>query len=136
MFKRMLPIILTDNGQEFTDIAGMERSCTVEGELRTKIFFCEPNRSDQKGACERNHREMRKIIPKGKTSLDEFMRKDICLMMDHVNSFVRESLYDKCPYEAAESLYPKEFLDDLNFTRIPPNEVILNPSLLKKPKKA
>ncbi len=132
MFRRMLPAILTDNGQEFTDIKGMERSCTVEGELRTKIFFCDPNRSDQKGGCERNHRLMRRIIPKGKTSLDIFMQSDICLMMDHVNSYPRENLYGKSPYEIAFALYPQDFIDNLNFTIIPPAQVILKPSLLKQ----
>ncbi len=135
MFRRMLPAILTDNGQEFTDIKGMERSCTMDGELRTKIFFCDPNRSDQKGACERNHREMRRIIPKGKTSLDEFMQADICLMMDHVNSYPRETRYGKSPYEIAFALYPQEFIDDMNFTLIPGNKLEMKPSLLKKKSK-
>lgn len=136
MFRRMLPVILTDNGQEFTDIEGMERSCTASGEKRTIIFFCEPNRSDQKGGCEKNYREMRKIIPKGKTTMDDFDQSDICLMMDHVNSYPRESLHGKTPYEAAEMLYPKDFIDDLNFIKIPPKELEMKPSLLRRRVKA
>ena len=38
LFKEMFPLILTDNGHEFSDIKGMERS--VSGGQRTKIFFC------------------------------------------------------------------------------------------------
>ena len=130
MFRQMLPAILTDNGHEFTDIQGMERSSTVDREKRTRIFFCEPNRSDQKGGCERNHREMRRVIPKGKISLDIFMQMDISLMMDHVNSYPRESLHGKSPYDVASVIYPADFMDMLGLERIPPGDVVLSPSLL------
>ncbi len=130
LFVQMMPLILTDNGHEFNDIDGMERSFTKPGKKRTMIFFCEPNRSDQKGGCERNHREMRRIIPKG-TSLAPFMQSDISLMMDHVNSYVRESLYGKCPYDIAKSVYPKDFFLLLGLEKIPAKEVIMNPKLLK-----
>ena len=132
LFRQMLPAILTDNGHEFTDIEGMERSSTVDGEKRTQIFFCEPNRSDQKGGCERNHREMRRIIPKGKTSLDMFMQVDISLMMDHVNSYPRESLHGKSPYDIAKVMYPADFMDMLGLERIPPGDVVLSPVLLAR----
>ena len=130
LFRQMLPAILTDNGKEFSDIEGMERSCTVPGEKRTQIFFCEPNRSDQKGGCERNHREMRKIIPKGRTSLESFMQDDIILMMNHVNSYPRESLYGRCPYDVAKALYPPDFLGLLGMERIPDEQIVMKPSLL------
>ena len=46
LYHRLFGVILTDNGHEFLDIEGMERS--VWNGQRTKIYFCEPNRSDQK----------------------------------------------------------------------------------------
>ncbi len=125
LFCQMFPLVLTDNGHEFTDIAGMERSCTEEGKQRTMIFFCEPNRSDQKGSCERNHREMRKIIPKG-TTLHPFMQSDITLMMNHVNSYVRESLCGKCPFDVAMAMYPEDFFILLGLEKIPADKVIMN----------
>ncbi len=128
LFCEMFPLILTDNGSEFTDIKGMERSCTEPGKQRTMIFFCEPNRSDQKGSCERNHREMRKIIPKG-TTLEPFMQQDITLMMNHVNSYVRESLHGKCPYDVAMALYPEDFFIFLGLEKIPADQVIMNKHL-------
>ena len=131
MFREMLPAILTDNGHEFTDIEGMERSCTVPGEKRTRIFFCDPNRSDQKGGCERNHREMRRVIPKGRTDLDIYMQADINLMMNHVNSYPRESLHGRTPYELAKVMYGNDFLQSLAIERIPPDRVILSPKLLQ-----
>ncbi len=130
LFRKMLPAILTDNGQEFTDIQGMQRSCTIPGEERTYIYFCEPNRSDQKGGCERNHREMRRIIPKG-TSLEPFIQSDIVHIMNNINNYPRESLRGKSPYDMAEMLgYPEGFLTGLGMERIPCDEICMNSHLL------
>lgn len=49
LFSSCFPLLLGDNGHEFSDIEGMERS--VFGGKRTTVYFCEPNRSDEKGAC-------------------------------------------------------------------------------------
>lgn len=130
LFTEMFPIILTDNGQEFTDIKGMEHSCLEEGKLRTKIFFCEPNRSDEKGHCERNHRELRKIIPKG-TSLEGFSQMDMNLVTNHVNSYVRASLGGVCPYDLAIEEYDDDFFMLLGLEKISMKDVVLKPNLLK-----
>ncbi len=125
----MFPLILTDNGHEFADIDGMERS--ISGGKRTMIFFCEPNRSDEKSSCENNHKYIRYVIPKG-TSLEPFMQQDISLMMNHVNSFRRRSIGGKCPYELAQIFLPEDFFLLLGLTQIPDDEVNLTPSLLTK----
>lgn len=127
LFKQLFPVILTDNGHEFMDIIGMERS--INGGQRTRIFFCEPNRSDEKGACENNHKYIRYIIPKG-TSLDPFNQFDINLTMNHVNSFFRKELFGKSPYDAAMAVLPQDFFVLLGLEKIPPEKIILNPSLL------
>lgn len=129
LFMLCFPVILTDNGHEFWDIKGMERS--VYGGQRTKIFFCEPNRSDQKGSCENNHRLIRDVIPKG-TSLDIYMQENITLMMNHINSYKRRVLLGCCPYEIAKKMMPQEFFDKLGLKRIRGNQVTLNPTLLDK----
>lgn len=128
LFSLCFPVILTDNGQEFSDIAGMERS--IYGGQRTRIFFCEPNRADQKGSCENNHKLIRTIVPKG-TSLDRFAQEDISLIMNHVNSYKRKSLFGCCPYEIAKKMMPQEFFERLGLKRIRGNHVMLSPALLK-----
>lgn len=128
LFSSCFPLILTDNGHEFADIEGMERS--VYGGRRTKVFFCDPNRSDQKGACENNHKLIRTIIPKGST-LDGFTQKDITLMMNHINSYKRKALMGCCPKELADKMLPQEFFEKLGLERIRGNRVTLNPSLLQ-----
>lgn len=134
LFCEMFPVILTNNGSEFADIAGMERSCVKDGKQRTKIFFCEPNRSDQKGSCERNHREIRKIIPKG-TTLEPFYQVDINLMVNHLNSYVRPSLHGKCPYDIATSMYPEDFFLLLGLEKIQADKVMMTPHLFDYKKK-
>lgn len=128
LFSQMFPAILTDNGHEFLDIHGMERS--INGDTRTKIFFCEPNRSDEKGGCENNHKRIRDIIPKG-TSLEQFNQFDINKMMNHINSYKRKSLYGKTPYEVAVNIFPEDFFILLGIEQIPADKVIMSPKLLK-----
>lgn len=127
LFQMIFELILTDNGHEFWDIEGMERSI-ING-TRTKIFFCEPNRSDQKGACENNHKLFRNIVPKG-TSIDNYMQSDMVLITNHINSYRRKSLFGKSPYEQAMDCLPEDFFMLLGLELIPPQEVILRPSLL------
>jgi len=131
MFNKYFPVILTDNGHEFMDIKRMERS--IFGGKRTTIYFCEPNRSDQKGNCEVNHRFIRRIIPKG-TSLEPFMQTHITFMMNHINSYKRNDLWGKSPYECGKFMMPddfEEFCILLGLEEIPATEVNLTPSLLQ-----
>ncbi|EDK33572.1 Transposase [Clostridium kluyveri DSM 555] len=46
-------MILTGNGTEFQLPERIEYD--VNGEMRTKLFFCNPNSSWQKGLLEKNH---------------------------------------------------------------------------------
>lgn len=131
LFQEMLPVILTDNGHEFTDIEGMERSYTNPNLKRTKIFFCEPNRSDEKGACERNHRLLRKIIPKG-TSLEPLMQMTVTQISNHINSYIRKSLGGVCPYDMAMERYDEDFFALLGLELIPFDRVNLTPGLITK----
>ena len=127
LFRKIFELIKTDNGHEFSDIHGIEQS-GFSGK-RTKVFFCEPNRSDQKGSCENNHKFFRCIVPKG-TSIDGLTQKDMNLITNHVNSYRRKSLYGKSPYEQAQICLPEEFFSRLGLKMIPSEEVTLKPSLL------
>lgn len=127
LFAACFPLILTDNGPEFSDIEGMERS--IFGGKRTSIYFCDPNRSDEKGQCENNHKIIRNIIPKG-TSIKKLTGADALLITNHINSYLRKSLFGKCPYDLAEYTLPAEFFNLLGLKKISANEVNLTPKLI------
>ncbi|MDE7432653.1 MAG: IS30 family transposase [Lachnospiraceae bacterium] len=126
-FISLMPLILTDNGSEFSNPKAVEYDC--QGNRRTHIFYCDPASPGQKGSAEKNHEFIRYVLPQG-TSFDSLTQKDVSLLMDHINSYSRESLGNKCPYEMFAFLYGEEMLNTLGCRRIPPNEVNLTPSLL------
>jgi len=132
-FKVLFPVILTDNGSEFSNPKAIEE--TSEGLPRTKVFYCDPMASWQKPDIERNHEYIRYILPKG-TSFDNLTQEKVGLIMSHINSYSRESLGDKSPFEVFEFMYGKETLDKLLHLlcqrKISPSEIVLKPSLLKQ----
>lgn len=128
-FKKLFPVILTDNGSEFSDPLKIE--VDSNGEIRTRIFYCQTNRPDQKGNIEVSHEFIRRVIPKGK-SLDQFTQDDINLMMSHINSYNRLKLNDRCPYDLFKFLYSEKILIRLGLKRIATDEVNLTPKLLKQ----
>ena len=134
LFKLLFPVILTDNGSEFSNPRAIEyRSIpgTWRREQRTNIFYCDAGCPHQKGAIEVNHELIRRIIPKGK-EMDHLTQEDINLMMDHINSYKRKKLNDISPYETFEFHYGEEVLSMLGCNRIADQDIILKPTLLKK----
>lgn len=129
MFQKLFPVLLTDNGSEFSNPMVLECDRTT-GEIRTNVFYCDPSASFQKGACEKNHEEIRKVLPKG-TSFDNLTQKDIDLMMNHINSYSRANLNDKTPYDTFKFMFGKEAIKKLGSKLISANEICLKPSLLK-----
>lgn len=129
LFMQTCPLILTDNGHEFLKREELERSCINPDIQRTTVFYCEPNRSDEKGHCEKNHTHIRYVIPKG-YSMEPYTQADISLMMNHINSYYRKSLMGKTPYEVAMQMFPEDFFVLLGLEQIPPEQVLLKPSLL------
>ena len=129
LFEKTFPIILTDNGTEFGDPLSLEFN--AEGIGRTRIFYCNPRASYQKGMIEKNHEFIRYVLPKG-TSFDGLLQTDIDLMINHINSFSRNSLNWFAPIDVAKFTIDKKVLKKLNLKKISPNEIQLTPKLLKK----
>lgn len=128
-YKRLFEVILTDNGHEFFDVLNIECMRST-GEQVTKLFFCDPHMSCQKGMIEKNHEFIRYILPKG-SSFKNITQEDCDLFMNNINSLCRDSLNGKSPYEAMLFLCDEYVLKSLNCYYIKPDEVILNDSLLK-----
>ena len=129
LFEKTFPIILTDNGSEFGDPLSLEFNS--EGLGRTKIFYCNPRASYQKGMIEKNHEFIRYVLPKG-TSFNNLLQTDIDLMINHINSLTRASLNWFAPIDLAKLTLDKEVLKKLNLKKVAANEIQLTPKLLKK----
>jgi hypothetical protein len=80
---------------------------------------------------ELNHEFIRKILPKGK-SFDNLTQEDINLMMSHINSYSREKLNEKSPFDMFNFFYGRETLEKLGQNKISANEILLKPTLLRK----
>ena len=127
-YARLFPVLVTDNGGEFSDPCPIEMD-SRSGEILSQVFYCDPGQSQQKGACENNHELIRRVIPKGK-SMNPYTQEKIDLMMSHINSYLRAELGGRSPYDVFAFMYGTDILDKLNIRRIEPSEVVLKPSLL------
>lgn len=128
-FRKIFNVILTDNGSEFSDPSSIEFS--KDGTRRTQIFYCDPSAPFQKGSLERNHHFIRMFLPKG-TAFDDLTQSMVDLMMDNINSYARESLSNKSPYDMFSFLYGENILKKLGCSRIQPSGVVLNRSVFKR----
>lgn len=127
-YKILFQVILTDNGIEFSLLDEIE--IDENGELITKVFFCDPYKSSQKGSCERNHEFIRYVLPKG-VSFDNLNQKDVDLIFSHINSTPRNSLGFKTPFELFKTAFGIEVLRILNINEINKDDVHLKPKLIK-----
>lgn len=129
LFHKIFPVILTDNGKEF------KRPDLIEYNgpdvVKTKVFYCDSRRSEQKGSIEVTHEYIRRFIEQG-MDFDNYSDEDIFLMMNHINNTKREKLNGKTPFELMEEKIGKENIKKLGFYFIPPKDIILKPSLFNK----
>lgn len=129
IFKEVFECFLTDNGKEFKDPLRIETSKNT-GEILCKVFYCEARRSDQKGACEKNHEHFREFIPKG-IDISPYTKKHINFISINVNNYPRKIFKYKSPVEVFLGLGLNEKTLELNRLHIvSPNKVVfkrLNP---------
>lgn len=130
LFKSLFSVILTDNGPEFEDPARLEKSIYPKFPSRCQIFYCDPHQSQQKGRCEKNHSELRQLLPKGKTTMDKLTIDQIAHINTTINSTPRKSLCGLSPIEmlcVAYKEHANEFLDAFSIDYLKPDEIDLRP---------
>ena len=130
-FTRLFPVILTDNGSEFSNPKKIENGPEERGFQRTRIYYCNPSAPYQKAEIEVGHEFIRRIVPKGK-SFDELTQEDVERMMNHINSYRRKKLNGKSPYEAFSFYYGEELAQKLGCQKVTAGDINLTPGLLKK----
>ena len=87
MFYKVFRSITVDNGVEFSDYEGMEKSSLKEGK-RTFVFYCHPYSSWERGTNENNNRLIRRHIPKGE-DFDDRTDEEIAYIENWINNYPR-----------------------------------------------
>lgn len=89
-FKQIFQSITVDNGHEFMDCAGMERSITGRGE-RTHLYYCHPRYPGERGSNEKQNQMIRWFFPKG-TDFRKVSARSIQKAIDWINNYPRRIL--------------------------------------------
>lgn len=133
--RRVFRLVATDNGGEFSDEAAI---AALFGERagETRLYYCDPARADQKGGCEKNHVELRKLLPKGRgIRLDRLTRADAALVMSQVNSEPRGKLAWRTPSEMLVAAFgddARALLDAFGVEALEPSELDLTPGCVER----
>lgn len=128
-YENLFSVLLTDRGSEFAKPQQFEINMKT-GEIRSKIFYCDPMQSSQKPHVENNHNFIREILPNGQ-DWGHLTQEKINLMFSHINSTPRENLGNKTPYEIFTFIYGEEIANKLDIQKIEKDEVCTTPHLLK-----
>ncbi|WP_273401276.1 IS30 family transposase, partial [Clostridium sp. AF02-29] len=77
-----------DNGVEFLDMAGVERSAISPDARRTVAYYCHPYCSFERGSNENLNKMIRRHIPKG-ADIAEYSEEDVARIQDWMNDYPR-----------------------------------------------
>ena len=97
-FRKLFLTITPDNGVEFSDAIGLERSVLCN-RSRTQLFFAHPYASYERGTNENHNGIIRRFIPKGSdigTEKKSYIRE----IQDWMNNLPRRILGGRSPLEA------------------------------------
>ena len=87
-FRAVFRSISVDNGSEFMDWQGIEKSCLNKGK-RTELYFCHPYCSGERGTNENINRMIRRWIPKG-DNISLYSPAEIRRLQDWINGYPRK----------------------------------------------
>ena len=87
-FRQTFKTITMDNGVEFLDMAGVERSATSPDARRTIAYYCHPYCSFERGSNENLNKMIRRHIPKG-ADIAEYSEEDVARIQDWMNDYPR-----------------------------------------------
>lgn len=87
-FKEKFKTITVDNGSEFLDYKGMERSVRGQDVQRLKVYYAHPYSSWERGTNENINKLIRRFIPKG-TDIGKISNKRIKYIENWINNYPR-----------------------------------------------
>lgn len=102
-FRQIFKSITVDNGSEFSDCAGMEKSIFGRGKRkRTTIFYCHPYSAYERGTNENTNKMIRRFLPKG-TDFRQVSVEYVARVEAWINNYPREIL----GFETSGALFEK-----------------------------
>jgi IS30 family transposase len=102
-FSEKFKTITCDNGCEFLDFEGLEKSARRKGS-RTKIYFAHPYSAWERGTNENTNRLIRRFIPKG-TDIAAFGKQEIKRIEHWINNYPRRILGGRSASMAVHSSF-------------------------------
>lgn len=133
LFQKEVEVLKTDRGSEF--ILANQIETRIDGTCRTRIFYCDPMASWQKGSLENVHILLREICPKGvdlkKLGLNSQIKANI--ISSNINSYTKEKLNGKSSFQLMEFFNPEMIKKFASFgvSAIEPDNIALKPYILK-----
>lgn len=86
-FRKIFKTITVDNGVEFSDYIGLEKS--IYRGKRVDVYYCHPYSSCERGSNERINRDIRRLLPKG-TDFSKVSDSRVKFVENWVNNYPRE----------------------------------------------
>jgi len=124
---------IPDNGGEFLDFEGLERSIH-DGIARLKVYYTHTYSSYEKPHVENNHILLRWLIEKG-ADISILSADDILNIINILNNYPRPSKGYKTPLQLLEEELGDEILERLNLYHIPISELNMKHVLTKSQNK-
>ncbi len=101
-FREKFKTITCDNGVEFLDAKGIEKSIYTK-QPRTIVYYCHPYSSFERGTNENINRMIRRFFPKG-TNFDDVTPKQVAMVESWINNYPRKILGG-----LSSNMYRKQF---------------------------
>lgn len=106
-FSKTFKTITVDNGSEFLNHQEMERSLRSKTKKRTKIYYCHPYSSWERGSNEQTNGMIRRFIPKG-NKISTIANKDILQIEEWLNNYPRRIFDGKSSKQKEEAMKKKK----------------------------
>ena len=88
VFRETFKTITCDNGVEFLDFQGIEKSIHTKIP-RTKVYYCHPYSSWERGTNENINKMIRRFIPKG-AIMEDYSKEQILKIQQWINNYPRK----------------------------------------------
>lgn len=129
MFYDLFKYILADNRVEFSNTKYIEDNDSKV--LKTRVFYCEPKQSQQKGKIKACNEFIRRYIPKV-NSFNPYSQEQITEMINLINSVPRYLFKGHFAFSLQYLFTYKELFESLGYKQIRYEELTLNNSLFNK----